>query len=39
MIVEDELDGGTGWIGNVKKLEEFDELSAELSFGKPRNLG
>src|SRR6202049_487298 len=31
MIVEDELDGGTGWIGDVKKLEEFDELWAAVA--------
>ena len=31
MIVEDELDGGTGGISDVEKLEEFDELSAAMA--------
>src|SRR6516165_8370104 len=31
MIVENQLDGGTGGIGSIKKLEEFDELSAAVA--------
>src|SRR6202035_5403353 len=31
MIVEDELDGSTGGISDVEKLEEFDELSAAMA--------
>src|SRR4029434_3487096 len=31
MIVEDQLDRGAGRIGGIKKLEEFDELSAAVA--------
>ena len=31
MIVENQLDRGAGRIGGIKKLEEFDELSAAVA--------
>jgi len=31
MIVENQLDRRAGWIGGIKKLEEFDELAAAVA--------
>jgi hypothetical protein len=31
MIVENQLDRRAGWIGGIKKLEEFDELPAAVA--------
>src|SRR6478736_5274288 len=31
MIVENQLDHRAGWIGSIKKLEEFDELPAAVA--------
>ena len=36
MIVENQLDRGAGRIGGIKKLEEFDELSAAVACECPR---
>ena len=31
MIIEDQLDGGAGWISGVETLEEFDKLPAAVA--------